>query len=205
MPDSDTALVTPEQVAARAGLPLPLDAAARATIEEALEDAYAEAAVHLGRPATPETFTQRGVLADGYGGWLLDNSPVLEIISVQVENGATAPVWGPTAAGTHTVTYRAGLDPAADRRYGRALARFLKWSAAGNPMVRRLAQNVPGARLQASVNVEGQGVVWEATAAADAAGAPATLSSLDEWVKPVVYQAPGIAPHPIETGAAWLS
>lgn len=195
-------LVTPEQVAVRAGLPTPLDAGVRAAIEEAIEDALAEAATYLCRSPVPETFTQRGVVPDGRGGWLLDNDPLIEVVSAVPE---THPVTGVTTD-AYTITYRAGLDPESDRRYGRVLRRFVTWSAAANPIVRRVAQD-KGIRLITSVTVEGQGVTYEsgqAAAGSGVAGAPPTLADLDEWVGYTLYQRPGRGAHPIETGAAWL-
>ncbi|MGW2223732.1 hypothetical protein ACWCSD_52840 [Nonomuraea sp. NPDC001684] len=195
-------LVTPEKVAIRAGIPTPLDADVRAAIEEALDDALAEAATHLDRSPIPEAVTQHGVVPDGRGGWLLDNEPVIDITSVTPE---TDPGTG-NLTGRYTITYRAGLDPETDRRYGRVLRRFLLWSAVANPIVRRTAQ-AKGVRLIASVNVEGQGVTYEsgqAAAGTGVAGAPPSLADLDAWVSHTVYQRPGRGPHPIETGAAWL-
>ncbi|GAA2692019.1 hypothetical protein GCM10010412_082690 [Nonomuraea recticatena] len=195
-------LVTPEKVAVRAGLPTLLDAGMRAAIEEAIADGFAEAAAHLNRSPTPETFTQRGVVPDGRGGWLLNHGPLIEVLSATAE---THPVNG-ALTGAYTIVYRAGLDPDADRRYGSVLARFVLWSAAASPIVRRIAQE-KGVRLQSAVNVEGQGVTYESsqvTAGSGVAGAPPTLADLDEWVSHTVYQAPGRGPHPIETGVAWL-
>ncbi|MEU4331372.1 hypothetical protein [Nonomuraea dietziae] len=195
-------LVTPEKVAVRAGLPAALDADDRALVEEAIDDAFAEVASHLGRSPVPETFTQRGVVQDGRGGWCLDYEPVIEVVSATAE---THPVNG-ALTGAYTIVYRAGLDPESDPRYGRVLRRYVTWSAAVSPIVRRLTQ-AKGVRLQTSVNVEGQGVVYESTqsaAGSGVAGAPPTLADLDEWVHHTVYQAPGRAPHPIETGTAWL-
>lgn len=195
-------LVTPEKVAVRAGIPTPLDPDVRAAIEEALDDALAEATVHLGRSPVPETLTQRGVVPDGRGGWLLNHEPVIDVTTVTPE---TNPATG-ALTGVYTITYRAGLDPESDRRYGRVLTRFLLWSAVANPIVRRVAQE-KGVRIITSVNVEGQGVTYEsgqAAAGTGVAGAPPSLADLDEWVGHTVYQAPGRGPHPIETGAAWL-
>ncbi|WP_043636804.1 hypothetical protein [Nonomuraea candida] len=195
-------LVTPEKVAVRAGLPTPLDAGVRAAIDEAIEDAFAEAATYLCRSPVPETFTQRGVVPDGRGGWLLNHEPVIEVLSATPE---THPVTG-APTGAFTLVYRAGLDPETDSRYGRVLRRFVTWSAAASPIVRRIAQE-KGIRLITSVNVEGQGVTYEpgqAGAGSGVAGAPPTLADLDEWVGHTVYQRPGRGAHPIETGAAWL-
>ncbi|GAB2467628.1 hypothetical protein GCM10027187_39770 [Streptosporangium sandarakinum] len=195
-------LVTPEKVAVHAGVPTRLEPGDRAAIEMAIEDALAEVAAYLDRPPLPEQFTERGVVPDGRGGWSLNYDPLIEVVSATAE---THPVTG-EATGAYTLVYRAGLDPAADRRYGAVLARFVSWAAAAHPIVRRLVQ-AKGVRLQASVNVEGQGVTYESTqvaAGSGVAGAPPTLADLDGWVRHTVYQAPGRAPHPIETGAAWL-
>ncbi|WP_449065244.1 hypothetical protein [Planomonospora algeriensis] len=194
--------MTPEKVAVRAGIPAPLTADDRAAIEEAIEDALAEAGAYLGRPPLPEQYTQRGVVPDGRGGWLLDHEPLIEVISATAE---LHPVTG-EPVGSYTIVYRAGLDPEADRRYGRVLARIVAWSAAASPIVRRIAQT-KGVRIRTSVNVEGQGVTYEssqAQAGSGAAGASPVLAELDEWVAHTVYQAPGRGAHPIETGTAWL-
>ncbi|MFC4014611.1 hypothetical protein ACFOY2_45825 [Nonomuraea purpurea] len=195
-------LVTPEKVAVRAGLSTPLDADVRAAVEEAIEDAFDEAATYLCCSPVPETFTQRGVVPDGRGGWRLDHEPLIEVLLATPE---THPVTGVTTD-AFTIVYRAGLDPDGNRRYGRTLRRFILWSAVANPIVRRVAQ-AKGIRLVTSVNVEGQGVTYEsgqAAAGSGVAGAPPTLADLDEWVTYTVYQRPGRGPHPIETGAAWL-
>ncbi|WP_433542083.1 hypothetical protein ACQP10_37995 (plasmid) [Streptosporangium sandarakinum] len=199
-----SATVRPEQVAMRAGLPLELDADDRAVIEEAIEDAYGDVAAHLDYSPVPATFTERGLRPNPGGAWQLQHDPVIEVVSATAE---ADPVSGqPT--GLFTVVYRAGLDPVADPVYGRALKRYVLAAAAASPMVRRLAQRVPGARLVASVNVEGQGVTYESSGAgapgSGAAGAPPTLESLDGWQRRAVSQRPGIGPHPMQTGAAWL-
>ncbi|MEU4703378.1 hypothetical protein [Nonomuraea dietziae] len=190
-------LVSPERVAVRAGLSLPLDPSQRETVAEALDDALGEVAAFLGKPPVPWTVTERGVSGDGRGGWRLRHHPVVEIQSVTAE---TDPVSG-GLSGLYTVVYTAGLDPAADRVYGMALARYLAAAAAASPMVRRLAQDVPGARLVKRANVEGQGVEFEdaaGTAGSGAAGAPPALDSLKRWRKRGAFQEPGIAPHPLE-------
>jgi hypothetical protein len=127
---------------------------------------------------------------------------VIEVVSATAE---LHPVTG-EATGSYTIVYRAGLDPETDRRYGRVLRRFVTAAAAANPIARRIAQT-KGTRIITRVNVEGQGVDYEigqVSAGSGVAGAPPTLVDLNEWVAHTVYQAPGRAPHPIETGAAWL-
>ncbi|SDH67149.1 hypothetical protein SAMN05421505_12022 [Sinosporangium album] len=189
--------VIPERVAARAGLPLPLAPAQRAAIEEAVTDALAQAAAELGKLPTPETITETGVRPGPRGGWQLSYDPVIAVESAAPESGQDG---HPT--GLYTVTYRAGLDPATDRVYGQALSRFVAAAAAASPMVRRLAQNVPGARLVRQVNVEGQGITYEDTPTSSSgsggAGAAPTVDSLKRWKRRGAYQQPGIAPHPME-------
>ncbi|MFI9845106.1 hypothetical protein ACIHFD_49365 [Nonomuraea sp. NPDC051941] len=194
--------VTPEQVAIHAGLPLPLSEDALPAVEEAIADGYREVVAYLGRPAVPATFTQRGVAA-GPDGWLLDQDPVLEVLSAvpEVDQVSGAPTGG------WTITYRAGLDPEQDLVYGQALMRYVIAAAVTSKPVRRLAQNAAGARIITRVNVEGQGVEYETSGAASgsgAAGASPTLDTLEQWQRVVVSQRPGIGPHPAQTGAAWL-
>ncbi|MER5649717.1 hypothetical protein [Streptosporangium sp. NPDC002524] len=198
-------LVTAEQVAVRAGLTEALNASARTAIEEALNDAYAEAASYLSRSPVPETFTERGVRVGADGTYLLAEDPVIEVLEAEAENTVAPSPMGWTYA-TYRVTYRAGLDPDTDPVYRRALARYVAWAAAGNPMVRRLAQGVTGARLIKSVNVPGQGVTYEEAGGAPGsktAGATPTLEDLDGWRRLVVSQRAGMAPHPLQTGQIW--
>ncbi len=197
-------LVTHEQVALRAGLPLPLSATHAAAITEALSDAYAEVAAHIEQPPIPATFTQLHAAQDGNGGWLLDQEPVVSVVSATPE---TDPLTG-APTGLYTVVYTAGLDPDSDPHYRMLLGRYVAWAAADNRMVRRLAQQIPGTRITTSANVEGQGATYEqagGAAGSGAAGAPPALESLDGYRRLTVYQRPGIAPHPMETDRPWWS
>ncbi|MET8006165.1 hypothetical protein [Nonomuraea glycinis] len=191
-------VVTPERVAVRAGLPLPLSEEQRLVVAEAIGDGFGEVAAYLGRPPLPEEIEEAGVLPDGRGGWELVHGPADEVLSAVAETDA-----GGDLTGRYTVTYRAGLDPASNSVYGRALARYVAAAAAASPMVRRVVQQAePDARLVKQANVEGQGITWEDSgggeAGSGAAGAPPTLDSLKRWKRRSVYQEPGIAPHPLE-------
>ncbi|MGW0485753.1 hypothetical protein [Nonomuraea sp. NPDC003214] len=196
--------VTAEQVAIRAGLSLPVDEGMLPVLAEAIASGYRTAAGYLMRPAKPTEFTQRGVAAGPYG-WLLDQDPVLEIVSAvpEVVDGYPTGRW--------TVVYRAGLDPDGDPSYGAALTEYVIAHAAESGPVQRLAQ-AAGARLHKSVSVEGQAVTYESSRASagsgagsgsGVAGAPPTLDSLSPWRVVAVAQRPGIGPHPAQTGAAW--
>lgn len=196
-------MVTVEQVAMHAGLPHPVREQDLPVIEEAIAAAHRQATAYLGRPTVPTEFTQTGVMA-GQSGWLLDHDPVIEVLSVVPEVDQA----GGYPSGRYTIVYRAGLDPAADPAYAAALDEWTIAAAAASPLVRRIAQHEPGARIIAKVNVEGQGVDYESTAPAGgagsgAAGAPPTLDVLRAWKRVGVYQRPGIGPHPAWTGAAW--
>lgn len=70
-------------------------------------------------------------------------------------------------------------------------------------MVRRIAQEIPGARLQASVNVEGQGVTFESLPGGPGQGGTPTLESLEAYRRLTVGQPEGIAPHPLDGGQLW--
>lgn len=196
-------MVTVEQVALHAGLPLPVGEDALPALQEAIASAYRRAAAYLDRPATPAQFTQRGVRSAVGAGWVLDHDPVVEVISATPE---VDPVDG-RPSGLYTVVYRAGLDPDSDPAYAGALEEFVIAAAVASPLVRRIVQNTPGARIVAQVTVEGQGVTYESSAGAAAgsggAGAPPTLDSLAPWARVAVSQRPGVGPHPAQTGAAW--
>ncbi|MET7335931.1 hypothetical protein [Nonomuraea sp. NPDC005650] len=195
--------MTAEQVAIHAGLPLPVKEEDLPAVQEAIASAQRRAAAYLGRPAVPTEFTQSGVVA-GPSGWLLGQDPVIEVISAVPEVDQV----GGYPTGRYTVRYLAGLDPAADPAYAAALDEWVIGDAAASPLVRRIAQSAPGARIISKVNVEGQGVDYESTAPAGgpgsgAAGAPPTLDILQKWRQVAVFQRPGIGPHPARTGAAW--
>lgn len=202
-------MVTAEQVALHAGLTLPVGEDVLPAIEEAIASAHRQATAYLGRPSTPATFTQRGVVPGGSRGWALDHDPVIEVVSATPEMDQV----GGYPTGRYTIVYRAGLDPDGDPAYAAALQEWVIAAAKASPLVRRIAQNTPGARIVAQVNVEGQGVTYESDApqqsgggggaGAGAAGAPPSLDVLQPWRKVAVSQRPGIEPHPAWTGAAW--
>lgn len=197
-------VVSPEKVAVRAGLPLPLTEAQREVVAEAISDAFGDVAAYLGKPPLPVTLVQCGVRGNGRGGWQLAHDPVIEVLSAVAETGP-----GGELTGLYTITYRAGLNPAENPVYGKALARYVRAAAAASPEVRRVVQtDAPGTRLIKQANVEGQGITWEdasggAAAGSGAAGAPPALDSLKRWRRRGVNQQPGIAPHPLEITWRW--
>ncbi|MFI6536646.1 hypothetical protein ACIBHY_29640 [Nonomuraea sp. NPDC050547] len=196
-------VVSPEKVAVRAGLKLPLTEEQRETVAEAIGDAFGDVAAYLGRPPLPVTLVQRGAQGNGRGGWQLAHDPVIEVLSTAAETGVNGEL-----TGLYTITYRAGLNPAENPVYGKALGRYISASAAAHPMVRRVVQSdAPDARLIKQANVEGQGVTWEdvsgGAAGSGAAGAPPSLDSLKRWRRRGVNQQPGIAPHPLEITWRW--
>ncbi|MEU4513209.1 hypothetical protein AB0G05_27245 [Nonomuraea wenchangensis] len=196
-------VVSPEAVAVRAGLTLPLTQEQRETVSEAISDAFGDVAAYLGKPPLPVTLVQRGVGGDGRGGWRLAHDPVIEVLSAVAETGPDGEL-----TGLYTITYRAGLNPAENPVYGRAVTRYVRAAAAAAPEVRRAVQrDAPDTRLIKAANVEGQSVTFEdvggGAAGSGAAGAPPSLDSLKRWKRRGVHQPAGIAPHPLEITWRW--
>ncbi|MFI6634281.1 hypothetical protein ACIBI7_35830 [Nonomuraea fuscirosea] len=195
--------VTPEKVALRAGLKLPLTEEQRETVAEAISDAFGDVAAYLGKPPLPVTLVQRGARGDGRGGWRLAFDPVIEVLSAVAETGPDGEL-----TGLYTITYRAGLNPAENPVYGKALTRYVRAAAAAAPEVRRVVQrDAPDTRLIKAASVEGQSVTYEdaggGAAGSGAAGAPPSLDSLKRWKRRGVNQEPGITPHPLEITWRW--
>lgn len=177
------ALIVPvTDVARRLGLTLPLDDDDAWLIEQALIDAQSDLEAYLGRPVTPQTFTETGLIRfPEPDPWQLANYPVVAITTVTPETHLDGQ---PT--GRFTVTYVAGLDGADDPEL-EPLRRFVRTHAIYSPDIRALYRRLAPeqARQVASLSVEGQAVTYTDTfAASGQPGAPGTLPTLascDRW------------------------
>ncbi|MGR6924562.1 hypothetical protein ACU635_60815 [[Actinomadura] parvosata] len=120
MSPDELLVVSPEKVAARAGLTLPLTEEQRETVAEAIGDAFGDVAVYLGMPPLPVTWVQRGARGDGRGEWRLAFDPVIEVLSLVAETGPDGEL-----TGLYTITYRAGLNPQENPVYGKAVTPYV--------------------------------------------------------------------------------
>lgn len=190
LPDDPELVVTPETIAARAKIPLPLAPDDRDVIRDAILDAQADVVAYLGRPITPTTYVER----DRYAwpqGWDLVSAPDEPLIDVVSAVPQLDTYNAPT--GYFTVTYVAGIDAKHDAALS-PIRRFVKAHALRSGDVELLWKRVvqPAGTIK-NVSAEGQSVTYdtptlggsnEGTAKGAGSGAPGslpTLASLDRW------------------------
>jgi hypothetical protein len=178
-------IVTAEDIAGRLRLPEPLSVEDRSTLEGAIGDAQADVVAYLGRPLTPEVYTESGLIPYAEG-WRLQNSPLISIQSATAEAHPNDATW-PT--GRFTVTYTAGIDAANDPDL-HPIRRFIFTHALYSPDVQMVFRTIAPDRARRAywVTVEGQQVryddIYATSGAKPGSGAPGslpTLKSLDRW------------------------
>jgi hypothetical protein len=187
-------VITPEEVAGRLQLPLPLADAVKKVLTEAIVDAQDDVQGYLGIPVTPQTVVLRNVvprwLIDGYDGWLINDPYLIEVVSAvpQVDvNGFPLDLY--------TVTYTAGLDVANDPTL-RPIKRYIKAAAQADPDVVQMWQEVTGIRGPVmNASTDGQSVTYQpltrgggGAAGSGAPGTLPTLESLASWRSHTAYQ-----------------
>lgn len=191
LPARDDLIVSPETLAVRLGLPLPLDDAIRTTLGDAIAGAQDDAEAYLGRAIIPRVITEQHPWPVSERD--LFEQPVREVLG---EAEVTDTSGWPT--GYWAVTYRGGLDARTDAQLGpirRAVteaaassdAGFALWSTAGAGA----ATDGTGARSVHTVTAEGQSVTWDVTRPgrgpggspppSDAVGGPVRWSSIGRW------------------------
>lgn len=188
LPVRDDMVISAEALAAHLGIALPLDAAQRADLTDAVLDAQADVVGYLGRRILPELIEERRLWLHA-GGWVLAEQPVVEILSEVEEfvDGAATGYW--------TVSYRAGLDAKNDPEL-RPIRRVVMTHAAAQPAAVALwraagagAVADVGKRIKA-VSAEGQSISYDflspsggpaGPAAAGAVGGAVQWSSIDRW------------------------
>lgn len=185
LPENDTLVVSPETIAVKAGISLPLSAEDRDTLTEAILDAQADVEGYLGRPVVPITYVETGRYP-GADGWDLvehGDDPVVTVISAIPETDAETTQ--PT--GYYTVTYTAGLD-ARREEVLRPIRRYITAHAMNSPEITRLWVTAGGRGQVKTVSAEGQSITFESAtlggggnAGSGNPGALPTLSSLDRW------------------------
>lgn len=185
LPEDDTLCVSPESLAEWMGVPLPLTAARRRVLRQALDDAQTDVRAYLGQPVMPERYIERGV--SGWGErWTLTahgDTTVQQVLSVEPE---ADPVLG--GLDTFTITYLAGLN-ARDDVSCSPIRRYIKAHAANLPEATRLwREAAQPADTVKSLSAEGQSVTYESAtlggggaAGSGNPGALPTAKSMDAW------------------------
>jgi hypothetical protein len=188
LPDDPTLVVSPEALAARIRMPLPLDEDTREVIEDSIRDAQADVEAYLGQPVVPTEFVQQHCWPYP-GGWMLtvhDDAFFIGVVSVAAEYDTD----GVTATGYFTVTYTAGLDAKNDPSL-RPIRRFIMAAAANSEDVTLLWRTATGSKgAIKSVSAEGQSVSFDP---AYPLGAPPP-SGRGSGAKPVEARQPGELP-----------
>lgn len=185
LPDDDRLVVSPETVAVKARIPLPLTDEQRDTLTEAILDAQADVEAYLGQSPVPVLHTQTDAYAypDGWDLTVHGDAQVLRVVSaVPVLDVAGDPT------DYFTVTYYAGIDARTDPEL-RAIRRFVVAHAMNSPEVTDLWKVATSTKGEIrSVSAEGQSVSWSpatlgggGAAGSGAPGALPTLASLDRW------------------------
>lgn len=184
LPEDPTLLVSPETLAVRAGMTLPLTEAQREIITDSILDAQSDVTAYLGQQILPAVYTESGRYDRGDGQWNLndENVPIIEILDVTPETREGRPT------GLYTITYRAGIDAKNDPLL-RPIVRYVTAHALNSPEVTRLWEITvkPKGRIK-SATTEGQSVTYDratlgggGNAGSGAPGALPTLASLDRW------------------------
>jgi hypothetical protein len=193
-----TLLATPERIAAKMGLTLPLADDARAVLTEAILDVQADVQSHLGVPLFPVTVTEQHLRSytDGWhltGEWAAYRISVLSAVAEANLDGS------PT--GLFSVTYTAGLGDVVNDPEFEPIRRYVRAWAAVDPAVVRLWLSQGNRGEIKSVTAEGQSVSYGSAVAALGAGQSGNesrlpdKSTLDRWVCHAVYQKPGPPPR----------
>jgi hypothetical protein len=183
LPEVPDLVVSPEYVAKRAKIPLPLSEEDREQIIDCIRDAQSDVVSHLGRQIMPTVFSETGRYDVG-GQWNLVglDDPLIEITSVTAETADGQPT------GAFTITYIAGIN-AKDDPALHPIRRYVTAHAMNSPEFTLLWKASTKAKGDIkSVTTEGQSISYDkatlgggGNAGSGAPGALPTLSSLDFW------------------------
>lgn len=179
LPEIPDLVVSPETLAKKARIPLPLSEEDRELIIECIRDAQADVIAHLGRPIMPTMYSESGRYDVG-GRWNLTplDDPILEIVSATQD----------ASGGTYTIGYLAGLN-AKDDPALQPIRRYVTAHAMNSPEFTLMWKTVTKPKGDVkSVTTEGQSISWDkatlgggGNAGSGAPGALPTLKSLDRW------------------------
>lgn len=182
LPEVPDLVVSPEALAKKAGIPLPLSEEDRELVIECIRDAQSDVTAHLGREIMPAAYSETGRFDVG-GQWNLEtDEPIIEITQVTTELSGGQPT------GLFTITYIAGIN-AKDDPVLRPIVRYVTAHALNSPefVAWWKTETKPKGDIK-SVTTEGQSISYDkvslgggGTAGSGAPGALPTLKSLDRW------------------------
>lgn len=185
LPIDDTLVVSPESVAVKVNIALPLTPERRDIIVESIRDAQADVTGYLGREIVPTAYVEhdRYAYPDGWNLTARGDDPVIRVLSAvpQLDSAGV-----PTDY--FTVTYLAGLDARTDPTL-RPIRRYVTAHALNSPEFTRMWRIATSTKGEVrSVSAEGQSISYAAatlggggSAGSGAPGALPTLASLDRW------------------------
>lgn len=184
LPEDDRLILSPEALATKIGVALPLTTERRSTLRDAIVAAQADVCAYLGRDSLVPTQRTETGLWDAGPEWLLNcDEDVISIVSTIPEQDL-----GGAPTGTYTVIYLAGLDAANDPAL-EPIRRYVIAHAKNQPEVTdlwRVATNTKG-RVK-TLSAEGQSVTFETpslggggkTGSGDPGSLP-NIATLDRW------------------------
>lgn len=209
LPEVPDLVVSPETLAKKAKIPLPLSEEDREQIIECIRDAQADVAGYLGRAIMPTTYTETG-RSDFGGQWDLTplDDPIIDVVSAVPEESEGQPT------GWFTITYIAGLN-AKDDPALRPILRYVTAHAMNSPEFVLLWKTATSAKGDIkSTTTEGQSISYDkatlgggGAAGSGAPGALPALASLDFWRRRSVFQRKTVHrepwPYTGYTGRTW--
>ncbi|MFJ3793568.1 hypothetical protein [Kitasatospora sp. NPDC090091] len=187
LPTGTGLVASPEEVAEKVGIPLPLTVVQRETLRTAIEDAQADVETYLVRPLVPKLAALSGVRPE----------PGLDLATWQAwaycgpDDDFTVDGWTLRPDGTYDVQLRVGLDGAAERPIRRFVVAHAAESIRNTP-----ASGTGSGRRVSSLSAEGQSISYESAPSAGQAGALPVLATLDGYREPPVYVRPRAAAAP---------
>lgn len=185
---ADLAL-SPEDIAVRLGIALPITAEQRYQLSLAILDAQEEVAGRLSRAILPQIITERRPWSAARGLEYLAEQPVWDLLTEVEESVDGVPT------GYWVTTYIGGMNVRADARL-RPILRVLRALAMNHDLALALWKTVgagaaidgTGARVVKSVSAEGQSISYDTvrpggavTGDAALVGAPIPWSTIDRW------------------------
>lgn len=204
LPQIPDLIVSPETLARKAKIPLPLSEEDREQIIECIRDAQADVVSYLNRAIMPTAYTETHRYDDG-GQWNLTplDDPIIEITSVVPETSNGQPT------GYFTITYTAGLNSKDDPALS-PIRRYVTAAAMNSPEFTLLWKNATKAKGDIkSVTTEGQSIAYDKpTLGGGGKGQAGELPSLDSlfyWKRLSVFQrrTPHREPWPYSGHSGW--